>query len=91
MTSFACFELLRRESARVKAWTAARTGTPCTTIPSAERGKMWSGNFHHDGRTAFQVRHRKADHEGEGTGHGLMVLESANCNRTRLILYSHHN
>jgi len=29
-----------------------------------EGGKTWSGNFHHDGRTAFQVRHRKADHGG---------------------------
>lgn len=65
MTSFGCFELLRPESARVKAWTGVRTEMPLhDDSVDRERGKMWSGNFHHNGRTAFQVRHRKADHGG---------------------------
>ena len=36
---------------------------PCTTVLSAEGERTWSGNFHHNGRTAFQVR-RCTGHEG---------------------------
>jgi len=81
MTSFGCFELLRPESARVRTGTAGRTEMPLHDDTVEREGeKMWSGNSHHDGCTAFQVRHRKADHGG-GTGHGRMVLESTYTNR----------
>ena len=65
MTSLTWFELLRPESARVRAWTAARTERPLHDDSVDREGeKTWSGNFYHIGRTAFQVRHRKADHGG---------------------------
>ena len=46
MTSFGCFELLRRESARVKAWTAARTEIPLhDDSVDREGGKRGVGTF----------------------------------------------
>ena len=88
MTSFARFEQLCSESARVRTRMAAKTERPLhDDSVDREGGKTWSGNFYHIGRTAFQVRHRKADHGG-GTGHGRMVLQSTIIVQTNIVFAS---
>ena len=64
MTSVAGFKLLRPESARVKTETTALAEESLYESCIGREGeRTWSGNFHHNGRTAFQVR-RCTGHEG---------------------------
>ena len=61
MTSVSCFKLLRLG----RGWDYCKDRKPPAQEFCRRRGEgTWSGNFHHNGRTAFQVRRRTTDHGG---------------------------